>query len=184
MEGSRGRRIDQGQGSRADRGAHPEKSSRSAAGSGSRTWPRQLVRRTKRRKGARWHTETVYAVASFTAERIQGTELLSTLRRHWAIEYELHWVRDVTFGEDASCLRTATGPAMMAALPDLAISLALLVGAPKVAAWTRSNARNPARPIRTPQPPTTLPRPGSAVAWVDVLDREQVELDGTLIPTT
>lgn len=113
----------------------------------------QLVRRTKRKKSARWHTEIVYAITSFTAERIQGAELLSILRRHWAIENELHWVRDVTFGEDASRIRTGTGPAMMAALRNLAISLARLAGAPNIAAWTRFNARNPARPVELLSPP-------------------------------
>lgn len=113
----------------------------------------QLVRRTRRGKGTRWHTEVVYAITSFTAERIQGSELLSILRRHWAIENELHWIRDVTFGEDASRVRTGHGPAMMAALRNLAISLAHLTGADNIAAWTRSNSRNPSRPIALLSPP-------------------------------
>lgn len=107
----------------------------------------QVIRRTRPLAGGRWHTETVYAITSMTAERVQGSELNAILRRHWAVENELHWVRDVTFGEDASRVRTGEGPAVMATLRNLAISLAHLLGQANVAAWLRRNARNAARPI-------------------------------------
>ena len=32
------------------------------------------------------------------------------IRGHWNIEDRLHWVRDVTFGEDLSQIRTGNGP--------------------------------------------------------------------------
>jgi len=45
------------------------------------------------------------------------------IRAHWGIENKLHWVLDVTFGEDASRIRNAYSPENFALLRRLAISL-------------------------------------------------------------
>ena len=45
------------------------------------------------------------------------------IRAHWGIENQLHWVLDVTFGEDGSRIRTGHSPENMALLRRLAISL-------------------------------------------------------------
>ena len=58
----------------------------------------------------KWSTETVYAVTSLTAARARPDQLAAALRGHWAIEDRLHWVRDVTYGEDLSQVRTGSGP--------------------------------------------------------------------------
>jgi hypothetical protein len=50
------------------------------------------------------------------------------VRGHWAIENRAHWVRDVTFGEDGSQIRTGSAPQVMAGLRNLAISLIRLAG--------------------------------------------------------
>src|SRR5579875_2850395 len=42
-------------------------------------------------------------------------------RGHWGIENKLHWVRDITYGEDASRVRTRTAPRNMASMRNLAI---------------------------------------------------------------
>jgi hypothetical protein len=48
---------------------------------------------------------------------------LQTLRRgHWGIE-SVHYVRDVTFGEDASTVHTGHAPQNLAALRNLVIGL-------------------------------------------------------------
>jgi hypothetical protein len=60
----------------------------------------------------------------------------------------LHWVRDVTFGEDASTARTGTGPHVMAALRNLVISILRLAGHASIAAGLRHAARDPARAFR------------------------------------
>jgi len=44
-------------------------------------------------------------------------------RGHWAIENKLHWVLDVTFGEDRSRLRTGHGAKNMAVVRHFAINL-------------------------------------------------------------
>jgi predicted transposase YbfD/YdcC len=36
--------------------------------------------------------------------------LAGWVQGHWGIENQLHWVRDVTFDEDRSQIRTATHP--------------------------------------------------------------------------
>ena len=43
------------------------------------------------------------------------------MRGHWAIE-ALHWVRDMSFDEDRSQVRTGNGPQIMAALRNLVIT--------------------------------------------------------------
>jgi predicted transposase YbfD/YdcC len=50
------------------------------------------------------------------------------LRGHWQIENTLHWVRDVTFGEDHSVVRTGAGPQIIAAPRNTAINVSRLAG--------------------------------------------------------
>lgn len=68
-------------------------------------------------------TEVVYLVTSLSPEQASPERLLALNRGHWEIENRLHWVRDVTFGEDLSQIRKGAGPRMMATLRNLAISL-------------------------------------------------------------
>jgi len=49
--------------------------------------------------------------------------IAQAIRVHWGIENQLHWVLDVTFGEDRSRIRTGRSPENMALLRRLAISL-------------------------------------------------------------
>lgn len=65
----------------------------------------------------------VYLITSLSPEKAGPERLLALNRGHWEIENRLHWVRDVTFGEDLSQVRTGAGPRMMATLRNLAISL-------------------------------------------------------------
>ena len=68
-------------------------------------------------------TEVVYLVTSLSPEQASPERLLALNRGHWEIENRLHWVRDVTFGEDLSQIRKGSGPQMMATLRNLVISL-------------------------------------------------------------
>jgi len=54
--------------------------------------------------------------------------VLERVRSHWSIENRSHWVRDVTFDEDRSQVRTNQGPRMMAILRNLAIAIIRLLG--------------------------------------------------------
>jgi len=50
--------------------------------------------------------------------------------RHWHIEM-LHHIRDTTYSEDASQVRTGNGPEVMASLRNLAIAIFKLTGTRK-----------------------------------------------------
>jgi predicted transposase YbfD/YdcC len=108
------------------------------------------ITRTRKRKGStkRATTETVYAVTSLTAEQAQPAELASYIRGHWHVENKLHWVRDVTMGEDLSRARTGGGPRVMAGLRNLAISLLRLAGHHNIAKALRHNARKSKRAVK------------------------------------
>ena len=65
-------------------------------------------RRRRVRSKNKWATGTSYAITSLSCVQATPAELAAIIRGHWKIENELHWVRDMTFGEDASQARTAT----------------------------------------------------------------------------
>lgn len=109
----------------------------------------QIVRRRKPLTGRKWSSETVYAVTSLTAAQARPDQLAEALRGHWAIEDRLHWVRDVTYGEDLSQVRTSSGPRVMATLRNLALSILRLAGATSIAAALRHPSRRPGRPLQT-----------------------------------
>jgi hypothetical protein len=58
-------------------------------------------------------------------------------------------VRDVTFAEDVSQLRTGSGPQVMACLRNLAIGTLCRAGQVNLAAALRQHARDPRRPLAT-----------------------------------
>jgi len=74
----------------------------------------RVIRHVGGLDGQRRTKEVAYCLTSLTPAR--ATEDLAVLLRgHWgAIENKTHWVRDVTFREDASTLRTGTAPQAMA----------------------------------------------------------------------
>ncbi len=95
----------------------------------------------------RWSTITVYAITNLTATDASPADLADWLRGHWAIE-TLHHIRDTTYAEDASHLRTGNAPRAMATLRNTAISLLRLTGITTIAAALRHNSRNPYRPLQ------------------------------------
>jgi len=97
---------------------------------------------TKKRTGE-MRREVAYAITSLSNERASARQLLQIWREHWHIENKLHWVRDVTFDEDRSQVRTARIPQVMAALRNVAVSLLRVSGAENIAAATRRYAARP-----------------------------------------
>jgi predicted transposase YbfD/YdcC len=108
----------------------------------------QIVRRRRPNTSAAtgtWHTETVYAVTDLGFGDIRADQLAEIIRDHWSIENKLHWIRDVTFTEDHSQIRTGNGPAVMATLRNFALSRHRLGGHTNIAAACRHTSRHPIR---------------------------------------
>ena len=96
----------------------------------------------------KWSTETVYAITSLTVIQARPADLARFVRGHWGIEDRLHWVRDVTYDEDRSQVRTGNGPRVIASLRNLAIAVLRLTGHTCIAAALRYHARQPGRPLQ------------------------------------
>ncbi|MEV5646505.1 hypothetical protein AB0L67_41745 [Streptomyces flaveolus] len=71
---------------------------------------------------ARVGRQTVYALTDLTARQASPQQLGQLARSQWVIENRLHFVRDTTFTEDASKIRTGHGPDNMATLRSFATS--------------------------------------------------------------
>jgi predicted transposase YbfD/YdcC len=67
--------------------------------------------------------EAAYGVTSLSPDRADATTLLKLVRDHWAIENELHYVRDVTLREDACRVRSGSAPHVLAALRNAVVHL-------------------------------------------------------------
>jgi predicted transposase YbfD/YdcC len=66
------------------------------------------------------------------------------VRSHWAIENSLHWVLDVTFGEDKARSHTGHGPANMATIRHFAFNILRTVNDKRSLKLRRNKAgRNP-----------------------------------------
>ena len=98
--------------------------------------------------GQRTTKEIVHCITSLTPEQATPKDLAGHIRRHWGIENRLHWVRDVSFDEDRSQVRTGSGPHVMVSLRNLAISALRLGGHTNIAAAMRWTARDPSRSLK------------------------------------
>ena len=107
----------------------------------------KVVRRRRRAGQAKPSVETIYAITSLGHRDADPRLLAGWIRSHWTIENCLHWVRDVTEGEDHSSVRTGHGPQIMAALRNLVITALRLAGVTNIAAALRRNARNSSRSL-------------------------------------
>jgi predicted transposase YbfD/YdcC len=108
----------------------------------------KIERTTRHLTSGTTRTEVAYLVTSLSAAQADAARLLALNRGHWEIENRLHWVRDVTFAEDHSQIRTGAGPRVMATLRNFAIGLLRLRhGAPWVAQALRDLAARPHRAL-------------------------------------
>jgi len=100
------------------------------------------LRRTRTERG-KTTVEVVYLITSADHQLADPATLAGWVQQHWGIENRIHWVRDNTFGEDASRIRTGNAPQTMATLRSTAVSLLRLTGATNIAAALRHHARHP-----------------------------------------
>ncbi|MBE1563617.1 ISAs1 family transposase [Nonomuraea africana] len=107
----------------------------------------QIKRQVRDLKQGKWRTVTVYAITSLPTFQASPADLAAWIRGHWSIENKLHWVRDVTYGEDHSQARTGHAPRNMAALRNLAIGALRLTGTGNLAQAIRHLSRDATRAI-------------------------------------
>ncbi len=101
-----------------------------------------LVIRSWERKGQA-HQEMHWGVTSWPPGTADVERLLELRRGHWRIENSLHYVKDVTLGEDQSLIHVGEGPAVMSLLRDGVVSVLHRAGFHQIAARLRHNARHP-----------------------------------------
>ena len=78
------------------------------------------VEAVRRLEGKPAETKTRYFLLS---RPMPASKLLQTVRSHWTIENQLHWVLDVVFDEDAARNRKDNGPQNIALLRKLALNM-------------------------------------------------------------
>jgi predicted transposase YbfD/YdcC len=93
-------------------------------------------------------SETVCAITSLGPERASAERLLGIARQHWGIENRLHWVRDVSLGEDACRVRTGEAPEILAAIRNAGLRLLRSSGLTEIAAALRRHAAIPLEALR------------------------------------
>lgn len=108
----------------------------------------RIERITYKLDGKLMRQEVAYGITSVPPEKADAKRLLALNRGHWCIENRLHWVRDVTFDEDRSQVRTGQGPRTMATLRNLAISLFRLCKVSNIAQALRKCGRNPEQALQ------------------------------------
>lgn len=64
--------------------------------------------------------ETCYYISDLSESAAQ---FATRIRIYWGVENRVHYVRDVTFGEDSSRIRTGVLPSLWAITRNLAINL-------------------------------------------------------------
>lgn len=109
-------------------------------------WPGvgQVFRLERQRTvGGKTTVEVVCGITSLTRAQADAGRLLALVRCHWEIENRLHYVRDVTLGEDACRVRSGSAPQVLAAVRNVAVYLLDGVAAASKAAATRRFAAHP-----------------------------------------
>ena len=102
----------------------------------------KIVRR-RRRPGHNPTVQTVYLITSLDHRQATPEQLAGVARGQWTIENGLHWVRDVTQGEDRCRVRTGAAPQNLAAVRNTVIGLFRLLGHDNIAEAHRIYADQP-----------------------------------------
>jgi predicted transposase YbfD/YdcC len=113
---------------------------------GSSSWPYlvQVVESTRT-----WTTKGVtkqqvrHGITSLPATVSGAAQLAALKRGHWQVENGLHYVKDVSLGEDASQTHVGAGADVLAMVRNIAISLLRRAGYRTIAARLRHNSSCP-----------------------------------------
>jgi predicted transposase YbfD/YdcC len=111
-------------------------------------WPgvAQVLRRTCQRthiKSGKMTSHVRYAVTSLSREMLSLDQIESVWRRHWTIENQLHYVRDVSLGEDQCQLHSGNAAQALAALRNAILALLRFEGWPSPPTAFRHFAAHP-----------------------------------------
>jgi hypothetical protein len=110
-------------------------------------WPKIAqvfqIQRVRRFPDGRVEQETSYGITSLAPQVAGAARLLELNRTHWGIENNLHWVRDMVFGEDACRVRSCHSPQLLAALRNALNHLLSDAKIPNFAAALRRFAVHP-----------------------------------------
>lgn len=108
-------------------------------------WPDvgQVMRRRCQRlivKTGEVSEEVSYGVTSLGWDEADAGKVEALWRGHWGIENKVHYVRDVTFGEDAGQIHVGSAPQALAALRNGLLTLLRSTGETNIADAVRSYA--------------------------------------------
>lgn len=108
-------------------------------------WPSvgQVLRRTCERrilKTGKVRCAVTYGITSLSVQDATVAQVEALWRGHWAIENKVHYVRDVTFGEDAGQIHQGNAPHALATLRNGILNLLRLQGATSIADAVRYHA--------------------------------------------
>ena len=117
------------------------------------TWPgiAQVYEYRSERKHMRTQKIThqvQYGITSLSPHQATAKRLLQIRRGHWAIENLSHRTRDVLMGEDASQVRCANIPQVMAALRNTVLTLLRICGYTHIAKAFRFFAAHPTEALK------------------------------------
>lgn len=121
--------------------------------SGWRQWPGLktacMIRREVwgRIKPDDYSVEEDYAICSLPCSAELAPLVMTWWREHWHVENRLHYVRDVTMGEDASRIRSDSAPQILAAIRNAALALLRSGGWSNIAAALRHHAAKPLKAL-------------------------------------
>ena len=115
-------------------------------------WPgqQQVLKRTGRRVEVRTgavQEQVTYAVTSLRPDEASPALLERLWRGHWGIENKVHYVRDVTFGEDAGQAHTGATAQVLAARRNARLILLRPQGWTRIADALRHFGANVARAL-------------------------------------
>lgn len=105
-----------------------------------------MVERTRRVNGVE-ATETTFYITSLPPAEASPARLLRLIREHWRIENQLHYVRDVSAGEDACRVKTGSAPEVLAGLRNASLTVLRASGQSNIAAAFRHMAAVPQKAV-------------------------------------
>ncbi len=118
-----------------------------------------ITRYTGGLDGQRTRKDIVHGSTNLGPTEADAAALAALVRGHWSIENSVHWVRDVTFSEDAHRARTGNAPAVLAAVRNLVTTALRLAGAVNIAAARRAVALKPSTILRLLRRPAKPDKP-------------------------